>query len=97
MGAPVATYSWNHIVAWFDSSDSKVRIRINDSATYVSTATGALIQSATAFTLGARSHAVAAYFTGLDEVGFWKRKLSPAEMTALYNGGAGLPFSAFTI
>jgi hypothetical protein len=35
-------------------------------------------------------------FSGmLDEIGFWKRKLTAAEITALYNGGAGLPFSSF--
>jgi hypothetical protein len=32
----------------------------------------------------------------IDEVGFWKRKLTAQEITALYNGGAGLPFSSFT-
>jgi len=28
----------------------------------------------------------------VDEVGFWKRALAPAEKTQLYNGGAGLPY-----
>jgi hypothetical protein len=29
-------------------------------------------------------------------MGFWKRVLTATEITALYNGGAGLPFSSFT-
>ncbi len=32
----------------------------------------------------------------LDEVAFWKRKLTAAEIAALFNGGAGLPYSSFT-
>lgn len=32
----------------------------------------------------------------LDEVGIWNRVLSPADVTALYNSGSGLPYSSFT-
>ena len=31
-----------------------------------------------------------------DEIGYWFRVLTAAEVTALYNGGAGLPFGAFS-
>jgi hypothetical protein len=31
----------------------------------------------------------------VDEFGIWDRQLTGAEVTALYNAGAGLPFSGF--
>jgi hypothetical protein len=85
---------WYHLVVWWDSTDSKARIRVNDSTTYASTGTGTLTQTATPFFMGCPSTIP---FTGIiDEVGFWKRKLTAAEMTQLFNGGSGWPFSSFT-
>jgi hypothetical protein len=96
VGASATTYGWYHLVAWFDSSDNKCRLRVNDTTTYVASATSTLVQTAVQFCLGASSFP-SGYFTGLiDEVGFWKRKLNAGEITALYNGGSGLPFSSFT-
>lgn len=90
-----AISTWYHIVGWFDSTDNKVRVRINDTTTFVSSTAGTLTQSAGAFSIGAMTGY--SNIVGLiDEVGFWKRKLTAQEITALYNGGAGLPFSSFT-
>jgi hypothetical protein len=88
---------WYHVVGWYDSSDGKLRLRINDATTYVS-ATGvppsSLAQTSVAFFIGGiGSLAVNGV---MDEVGFWKRVLTVAEITALYNSGSGLPFSSFT-
>jgi hypothetical protein len=96
VGTPVPLFVFHHIVAWYDSSDQKVRMRIDDATTYVSSSTGAHTASTIGFVIGAVAGGTS-NFTGLvDEVGFWKRKLTAAEITALYNGGAGLPFSSFT-
>lgn len=97
--APVANGLLTHVVAWYDASDGKLRIRINDATTYVSSMTATLIQSASAFTIGIRGDvsAVTAADGDVDESGFWKGRVPTAqEITALYNGGAGLPLSAFT-
>jgi hypothetical protein len=85
-----------HIIGWYDSSDQKVRIRINDTTTVVSTGSGALpTPTTTAFAVG--GWATIAQFAGnIDEIGFWKRKLTAAEMTALFNSNNGLPYSSFT-
>jgi hypothetical protein len=96
VGSAASLSTWYHLVCWYDSSDSKFRMRINDTTTYVSSVTTALTQTATIFNIGARGGGTS-YFDGrIDEVGFWKRKLTSGEITALYNGGAGLPFSSFT-
>jgi hypothetical protein len=102
VGTPASTGVWTHIVVWWDSADSKLRIRINDTTTYVSTMTGALTQTAANFYMGvygnnAGGATAATYFDGIiDEVGFWKRLLTASEITVLYNGGNGTPYSLFS-
>jgi hypothetical protein len=100
VGAPATTGTWYHVVAWFDSSDRKTRIRINDGSTVVSSdpALGATLNaSATAFTIGQNAAASASFITAtVDEVGFWKRLLNAEEITALYNAGAALAYGSFT-
>ncbi len=95
VGAPVATGQWYHVLCWYDSSDGKARIRINDTTTYVAASSGAPSPTAFDFYLGIY-YAPNNLNGNLDEIGFWKRLLTPEEMTALYNGGAGLPYSSFT-
>jgi hypothetical protein len=94
-GATIADGVWTHLVCWYDAGDSKVRLRINDATTVVASSTSpALIQSTDAFAIGGTGTIFSNSI--VDEVGFWKRLLTAAEITALYNGGAGLPFSSFT-
>jgi len=96
VGSTVPNGTLSHIVAWYDSSDQKMRMRINDATTYVSSMTASLVQTTVNFAIGCRSDGFAG-FTGLiDEVGFWKHKPTAAEITALYNSGAGLPLSNFS-
>ena len=91
-----AAGAWTHIVCWFDSSDGQTRIRINDTTTHASTTSPALAQTAQGLGMACDGDGNAKLGMVLDEVGFWKRKLTAAEITALYNGGAGLPLSSFT-
>lgn len=97
LGAPALTVgTWVHLICWYDTADKKVRIQKNNGS--VSASSGALTNGpkdgAATFELGARN--AASFYSGrIDEVGFWKRLLTTAEKTALYNGGSGLtyPFS----
>jgi len=98
VGAVATINTWYHLACWYDSSDQKCRMRVNDAITYVSPTSGALNASTTAaFALGSASDGSGGMVGGqIDEVGFWKRKLNAAEITQLYNGGAGWAFSNFT-
>lgn len=95
-GGLVANGVWTHIVLWYDSVGALVHIRFNDVTTFNSVTCPALIQTANQFVIGANGSPLAFSNCYVDEVGFWKRVLTAAEITALYNGGAGLPFSSFT-
>jgi hypothetical protein len=95
-GSVIATGVWTHILAWWDSSDSKCHIRFNDTTTYTAAAATTVVQSLSNLYFGQDSANLNSVDGLVDEVGFWKRKLTAGEITALYNGGAGLPYSSFT-
>ena len=87
--------SWHFIVTWHDATANTLNLQI-DNGTVISSATGGIFpaNSAVPVRIGARG-AVGSelYFDGLiDEVGLWRRVLTPAERTTLYNGGAGLTY-----
>jgi hypothetical protein len=97
VGSAPSTGVWYHVVGWYDSSDTKLRLRINDTTTFVSSMTCVLASTAAQFWIGAGNYTGFAQYADcvVDEVGFWKRVLTAAEITALYNGGAGLPYTSF--
>jgi len=97
VSSPVITLStFHYVIAWYDSSDQKLRIMIDNGAPIASTGSGALPTPTTIpFAIGGWAN-LNQFQGNVDEVGFWKRKLTSVEMTALWNGGAGLPFSSFT-
>jgi len=97
-GPPLVANTWIHVVAWWDSSDQKLRMRANDATTYVDTMARVPDATTQPLWLGGDPGGGGQYFmTGMvDEMGFWKRKLTSAEITALYGGGTPPPFSSFT-
>lgn len=92
LGSP-ATGTWYFIVAWHDSVANTINIQINN-GTVNSTSHSAGVKDSTApFWIGRDG---ATYMDGrIDAVGFWKRILTTAEKTILYNQGDGLahPFT----
>lgn len=94
----VSTGTWYHVVAWHDSVNDELGICLN-AGTPTTAATGGVApqDSAAEFRIGARAYSgVEDFFTGsIDEVGFWKRVLTPSERASLYNGGAGLAYPGF--
>lgn len=86
--------TWQFMVAQFNNTSKIVSISINNSTFEVSGAgTGAVAASSAPFAIGATSDSASAGFYGrIDEVSLWKRLLTPAEITTLYNGGAGLAY-----
>jgi hypothetical protein len=96
VGAAAPTGVWRHLVGWYDHTDQKYRLRLNDTTTFVSSATSARVSTTAQLQVGSIGIPGSGWWNGgLDEVGFWKRILTAAEITALYNGGAGFPFSSF--
>lgn len=84
--------TWYHIAFYHDATGDEIGIIVND-GTPVTTATGgdAPTDRAGPFQIGFIDGTT--YFDGLiDEAGFWKKVLSSAEITALYNNGDGLTY-----
>ncbi len=86
--APPSNGSWHFIVGWYDRAGQTVNIQV-DNGTIVSTSwTGGTQDSAAALWFGKTNFGD--FLNGsLDAVGFWKRTLTTAERTFLWNSGAG--------
>jgi hypothetical protein len=86
------TGQWYFVVAWHDSVADTINIQVNN-GTPASTATAneSPGTGTEEFRLGAYATVGAETFLNgqLDEVGFWKRVLTPTERADLYNAGAG--------
>jgi hypothetical protein len=102
LGSPT-TGTWYFIVCWHDMSDGTINIQINDSPTFDTAVRTEPMNTGYAplnvGQYGTPSVAAPSHFLHgfVDELAFWKgRVLNPAQRSALYNGGAGLPFSSWT-
>ena len=87
--------TWYFIVASHDSVNNTISISANAGTVNSTSHTTGTIDSTADFTIGGRGSSGADPLGGLvDEVGFWKKVLTAAEITKLYNGGTGLRPSA---
>lgn len=88
--ATLDTGNWHLVVVQYDATGSMLSVSIdNGTADVVSNSFGLLARGGQ-FMLGGRADSAALTLDGrLDSVGFWKRVLSGAELTLLYNGGKG--------
>jgi hypothetical protein len=86
--------TWYQLLFGYDADADELFLRVNNgSATTTSFSTGVYDGSAT-FQVGARNGAL--NFDGrLGPLRLWKRLHTSDERTALYNGGAGLPYAEF--
>lgn len=87
-GSP-STATWYFIVVYHDSVNNLIGISVNNGAFNTTAHTTGVFNSTTAFQLGGRSSGPAYHNGRMDAVGFWKKVLSGAEITELYNAGAG--------
>ncbi len=92
-----STSQWNHVVVTFGgtTSASEAHIYVNGiEATYVSTTNGGgnnITDASSNFNVGSRD-ATSSFYPGIvDEVRYYQKALSPAEVSALYNWAPG-PF-----
>lgn len=83
---PIVANQWNMVVASFGGGALSISANAGTPSTVVS---GAVVYAAPTY-IG-RFGSSQAYYSGLiDTTAVWNRPLSTAEITALYNGGAGL-------
>jgi hypothetical protein len=96
LGAP-ATGTWYHILAWIDTANNQIAIQINQGTADTASFTTRVYHSAAPFRIGASGQTGnEAPWDGLiDEVAIWKRLLTTAEKTRLYNSGQGLAYENF--
>lgn len=91
LGAPVVS-TWYFIVCWHDAAADTISIQVNNGTADSTAHTAGVFNSTADFMLGA--HGAFEYFQGrLDQWGVWKRVLTAAERTYLYNSGAGRSYA----
>ena len=95
--SPMSSGSWYHIVVTCDDQNQSQLI-LNDGTPFTASLTDSMYQSSSDFGIGAYfsegSPISSAYFDGLMEaVSFYNRVLTAAEITSLYNSGAGLKYT----
>lgn len=93
-GAAVSPGTWYFITAWHDAGANTVNMQVNNGAVQSGATTGAPSDTAANFRMGADTAAETTFLDGvMDEWAFWKRQLTPQEITALYNNGDGFAFT----
>ena len=92
-----ATGTW-YLITWTISyvlQAGSIAVQVNGGSGGVGSHTDSLVRTPAVgqvFRIGS-GQVVGTYWNGrVDEVGFWTKELSAAELTTLYNGGAGLEY-----
>ena len=98
LGSP-STGTWYLVIGWFDRFANTINIQVNNGTVdSAATATTALQGSLTDFRVGAINvSGITDYWDGrIDDLSLWRRILTSAERTTLYNGGTGNLFTTIT-
>lgn len=94
--SPNTVGQWYHIVCIRDYTNSLISIIVNDGTVSSAAMSNAVPNQTSNQEFRVGQDGTGTYFNGrVDELGFWNRKLTAAEITALYNGGAGATYPAF--
>jgi RHS repeat-associated protein len=98
---PLISGQWYFVEGWTDKANNTVYVNVNNGTPNSATWPANENRDGTGpanFLIGARdNNGIAGYWDGLiDEVVFYKRVLSPAERSWLYNNGSGHTYSELT-
>lgn len=89
-----STGIWYHFVYVHDTSGPSVRFYVNTTLEGSGTGEASINDSGAAFSVGNSSSGTNRPFDGaFARFGMWSRVLTVGEISTLYNGGAGLPYS----
>ena len=92
-GSP-ALNTWYFLVAWQDTTAGTWNISVNDGAVDSAIISAPVVDSST-FRIGGQYPGTSWWMDGrIAYVGFWKRTLTAAERTWLYNSGSGRDYAA---
>ncbi len=96
-GSSLSNGAWYHVVVWHTATTgspaNQLGIVINNGTPVTGSTTGSGLDGSDDFQLGA-ANSQSLYWDGLvDEFGFWKKVLTPTEITWLYNSGAGRSYA----
>lgn len=93
LGAP-ADATWYFIVCRHNATANTLTICVNDGTVDSASWSNGCVDTASTFRVGANSAGSASFFDGIiDELGIWGRVLTAAEITELYNSGAGRDYA----
>jgi len=89
LGLPVVN-TWYFIFAWHDSVANTINIQVDNGTADSNDFSGGPSDRTGDFFIGLEDPVYAQYFDGrISKAGFWKRTLTAAEKTSLYNSGNG--------
>jgi hypothetical protein len=90
-GVTLALNQWSFFMGQYDGTNLYAS---RNAGAFTAAATGADIQNGVlALRLGTDSNALNGFTGSLSQVGIWKRALTTAEITTLYNGGKGQSYA----
>jgi len=93
LGLP-ATGTWYFVVMWHDAAANTLNIQVNDGAVDSVAYTSGVHSGNSTLFFGSLNATAGYYLDGLgDEAALWKRTLTAAERTWLYNAGAGRTYT----
>lgn len=88
----VSAATWYHIHVYHDATNDLIGINVNNGAFDTAANAGGVLDATAPFRVG--RYESPAYLGGrVDELGFWKRLLTMAERTWIYNGGNGRSYA----
>lgn len=88
----ITTGTWYFIVCQHDSVNNLLKIQVNNTGWTTTSFSAGVFNGTTAFRLGENADGSVPCLGGVDEVGVWRRILTDAECTTLYNSGNGLSY-----
>ena len=88
----ISAGTWYFFVAWHDAAANTINLSVNNNSAASLAHSGGVFNGNAAFHLGRNEEGMSWLNGRLDSVSIWKRVLTSAERTQLYNSGNGLDY-----
>jgi len=94
--SPLSTATWYHIIGYYNAATNTAGLIVNDGTPVTGSYSPGPWDTGNSLYIGTDFPSVNPFDGIIDQVGIWKRVLSAAEITQLYNGGNGLSYAAIS-